>query len=105
MTQNFRLIINNWRSAVAGKVFRLCLIYGLLVCAVILAGQPTFYRFIEMRTGAVLNDFILEKLVPYNVSLPIFIMIWGMATIGIIRSLFTPHIFLNYMMTFIFVTF
>ena len=105
MNRHFQLIVNNWRSAVAGKVFRLCLIYGLMVSAVIVVFQPTYYRFIEARTGAVLNDFILENLVPFNVSLPIFILIWGMIAIGIIRCLFTPHIFLNYMMGFIFITF
>ena len=105
MTRNFQLIKNNWQAALAEKVFRLCLIYGLLVSAIIVVAQPTFYRFIEARTGAVLNDFILKFLVPFNVSLPIFILIWGMIAIGIIRSLFTPHIFLNYMMGFIFITF
>lgn len=67
--------------------------------------QPAFYRFIEARDGDVLDDFILDRISPINVSLPIFIIIWGLIGLGVARSLITPHIFLNYMVGFIFITF
>lgn len=105
MINYFKTIKDNWAAATSEKVFRFCFIIGWMVCGVIIVSQPAFYRFIEARSGAVLNDFILGKIPAFNVSLPIFIIIWGMVALGIVRSLFTPHIFLNYMMGFIFVTF
>jgi hypothetical protein len=98
-------IKNNWSAATSEKVFLFCFIIGWMICGAIIVTQPAFYRFIEARNGTVLNDFLLNRLPAINVSVPIFIIIWGMVALGFVRSLITPHIFLNYMMGFIFVTF
>ncbi|CAN5550224.1 phosphatase PAP2-related protein [soil metagenome] len=105
MNNFLRKVKDNWRAATADKVFLQCLIIGLLVSSIIVVAQPAFYRHIEARNGVVLHDFLLNKITPYNVSVPIFIIIWGMIFLGIVRSLITPRIFLHYMMGFIVITF
>jgi hypothetical protein len=105
MINYFKTIKENWATATSEKVFLFCFIIGWMICGAIIVSLPAFYRFIEARNGTVLNDFLLNIITPINVSLPIFIIIWGMVALGFVRSLFTPHIFLNYMMGFIFVTF
>lgn len=105
MTYFFKKINGNWREAYANRVFRLTLLTGLAISAVIIYTQPAFYRFLVARQGVVLNDILLSKILPYNVSVPVFIIIWGMILLGIRRCLTAPHIFLNYMLGFIVITF
>lgn len=105
MTHFFKKVKANWRAATTEKVFLFTLIIGLFISGFIVFTQPAFYRHIEAKHGLVLHDFLLNTIPPYNVSVPIFIIIWGMIFLGIIRSLITPHIFLNYMMGFIIITF
>jgi hypothetical protein len=100
-----RKVKKNWREATTERVFLQCLIVGLLISSLIVVTQPSFYRFIEARHGLVLHDILLNRITPANVSIPIFIIIWGMILLGIFRCLTTPHIFLNYMMGFIIITF
>src|SRR5438045_8405143 len=90
-------IRNNWREALTEKLVLQCLIACLFISGLIVITQPSFYMFIEARHGVVLHDFLLNKISPANVSIPVFIIIWGMVCLGIVRCLITPHIFLNYM--------
>ena len=105
MTGFIKKVGESWSKAVAEKAFLACLLIGLLISAIIIITQPAFYRFIEARHGIVLNDFVLNNISPFNVSVPVFIIIWGMVCIGMIRCLTTPRIFLNYMAGFIIITF
>ena len=105
MINFFRTVSKNWSSATADKTFRTTLITGLVITGLIVAMLPPFYRHLEARPGIVLHDILLNKIPSYNVSVPVFIIIWGMICLGITRCLTTPHIFLNYMMGFIIVTF
>jgi len=102
---SLKKIKTNWSTAVSDKVFLYCLLIGLTISGAIVVTQPIFYRFLEARNGLVLNDILLGSIEPANVSVPIFILIWGMVFLGVARSLFTPRIFLNYMTGFILVTF
>ena len=100
----FKKIKTNWRTATSDKVFLYCLIVGLMISAAIVFTLPFFYQYLEARNGIVLKDILLGSIEPANVSLPIFILIWGMVLLGVVRSLYTPRIFLNYMTAFILVT-
>lgn len=51
----------------------------------------------------VLNDWVLAHLPAYNVSIIIFTIIWGMATLIFVRALYNPVIYINYVWTLIFI--
>lgn len=64
---------------------------------------PGFFRSLETREGVVLNDFILTHLPAYDVSVPIFAIIWGMGILMMVRAFYKPAICSTYIWTLIFV--
>ncbi len=65
---------------------------GLIFLIIELSFLPYFFGAMEKRTGATIHDIILQNLPAYNVSIPIFILIWGMAALMLIRAYKTPRI-------------
>lgn len=91
-----------WRSAFRDKYFRNAFMGGLFVLAIMLSCLAPFYHYIENRTGVVLHDWILNWIAPTNVSVPIFIIIWGAFVLGIYRSMHDPKVLLNYIYAYMF---
>ena len=91
-----------WQSAFRDKYFRNAFLGGLIVLAIALSFLAPFYHYIENRQGVVLHDWILNWLEPINVSIPIFIIIWGAFALGIYRSMHDPKILLHYIYAYIF---
>lgn len=52
----------------------------------------------------VLYDWLLEKIPAHNVSLPVFIFIWGVTLLAIIRCLKNPQILLLLLWTYLLVS-
>lgn len=61
----------------------------------ILMTLPYFFAYIEARNGVILNDILLRYLGPFDLSVPIFIVIWSTTLLFIIRSIYYPSIFLQ----------
>jgi membrane-associated phospholipid phosphatase len=76
-------------------------ITGLIIVVTILSFFPVFFRTIEERHGIVLNDPILRWLPPHNISVPLFILIWALTILAIVRSVQNPRIFLTFTWAFI----
>jgi membrane-associated phospholipid phosphatase len=76
-------------------------IAGLIIAFTILSFFPFFFRTIEERHGIVLNDPILRLLPAYNVSIPLFIIIWTLTILAIVRSIQGPRMFLTFTWAFI----
>lgn len=64
---------------------------------------PFFYGHIQKRKGAVLNDWLLARIPPHNVSVLIFAFIWGMVLLILIRTVKRPSIYITYCWTLAFV--
>ncbi|TSD66081.1 hypothetical protein FFF34_001380 [Inquilinus sp. KBS0705] len=65
--------------------------------------MPMFFNHIEKRNGVVLNDWLLARVPSYDMSYPIFAIIWGMAILTVIRATRNPDIFIKYVWTLIFI--
>lgn len=50
-----------------------------------------------------MHDWILAAIPPYNVSVLIFVLIWGMGLLVVFRALYKPEIFVTYIWSLIFV--
>jgi PAP2 superfamily C-terminal len=85
---------NNWTIALQQPLFRKKILAGALLLLIILISLPFFFQAIEKRNGVKLNDWLLNCLPAYNVSLVIFIIIWSVALLCIIRAIQSPGIFM-----------
>lgn len=92
-----------WIAALQSPKKRDKLLIGSFIVAIILSSLPIFFSYIQKRQGIVLNDWVLAHLPAYDVSLVIFTIIWGMATLIFIRALYNPVIYINYVWTLIFI--
>jgi len=87
----------NWQNPGFRKRFQ----WGLLIWGLVLVAFPFFFRFIEQRAGWTPNDWLLEKLPSLDVSIPCFMVIWGMFGLFFYRSLFNPKMLLLFLWGFI----
>jgi membrane-associated phospholipid phosphatase len=83
-----------WSKAWQLKSFRNKTIIALFLVAIILLFLPTFFAFIEKREGIVLQDYVLDAIPPMDVSIPTFIVIWGMVLLVFFRIYQNPRLFL-----------
>ncbi len=95
---------NNWLIAWQQPSFRQKLLFALVILAALLISMPFFFPHIEKRNGVVLHDWLLERLPAQNVSVFIFVIIWGTVLLGIVRSMRQPHIFQALLWSYILVT-
>jgi hypothetical protein len=86
----------NWKAFWESSSQRLLMLTGSVVVAIILSGMPFFFQHIEQRHGVQLHDLVLARIPAVNVSLYIFMVIWGMGLLTLIRAIQKPAIFVKY---------
>lgn len=89
-----------WRQPVFRKKF--VLVWALILP--LLAAFPVFFQHIEKREGIILNDWLLNQISVRNVSLPVFIFIWGAALLAIVRCVKSPQTLLLLLWTYLLVS-
>ncbi len=90
----------HWQPTAYKKLF----IIGIILLAGILTALPYFFQSIEKRNGILLNDWLLATIPAYDVSIPIFILIWGTASLLIIRSIQNPKMCITFLWSYILVS-
>ena len=93
----------NWLTAYDTSLKRVKLFVGSILIVAIVNIMPGFFRGIESRNGVVLNDWVLAHLPAYDVSIPIFALIWGMGILMAVRAFYKPAVCTTYIWTLIFV--
>ncbi|MBB6109062.1 phosphatase PAP2-related protein [Mucilaginibacter lappiensis] len=93
----------NWLTAYDTSLKQVKLLIGSILITAIINIMPGFFRGIEDRNGIVLNDWVLTHLPAYDVSIPIFALIWGMGILMAVRAFYKPAICTTYIWTMIFV--
>jgi membrane-associated phospholipid phosphatase len=91
---NLIAVRQEWHEAWSNVVFRRKVIAGMTIVIVIMASFPFFFQKIEQRQGIVMNDPLLRILPAHNISVPLFIIIWGLSTLAAIRAVQNPRVFL-----------
>jgi hypothetical protein len=94
---------DNWRATWKSRNRRWQIIAGTAIVAVIIYILPIFFGYIQKRKGAVLNDWLLARIPPHDVSVFIFGLIFSMALLIVIRAINTPSIYITFCWTLIFV--
>jgi len=85
-----------WQDAWQSAWYRKRAIIGLVLVVVTLSLFPFFFQTIEKRNGILLHDPLLAWLHPHNVSLAIFVVIWALSLLGILRAAQNPYMFLTF---------
>src|SRR5216684_960726 len=85
-----------WQDAWQSAWFRKRAIIGFMLVIVTLSLFPFFFQAIEKRDGIVLQDPLLAWLVPHNVSLAIFVFIWALSLLAVLRAAQDPYMFLTF---------
>jgi hypothetical protein len=97
-------IRESWKQTISESSNRLKLIVGSALIFIILVMMPQFFNKIEKRDGVVLNDWVLAQIPSHNVSVAIFVIIWGMALLILYRALYNPKIYIVYVWALIVVS-
>lgn len=94
-------VVSLWKDNWQSSDYRKKLIIGLILLSFILISMPFFYQAIEQRRGIKFNDYLLQWLPAYNLSLIIFITIWSTALLTFSRFKKDPNIFLTFLWGFV----
>lgn len=94
---------DNWTVFWNSRNKRYQMIIGTVIISAIIFSLQFFFAYIQKRQGVVLNDWLLARIPPHNVSWLIFTLIWGMALLILIRAINNPSIYITYCWTLIFV--
>jgi membrane-associated phospholipid phosphatase len=100
----FIALRQEWQGAWHDSAFRRRVVTGLIIVISLLSTFPLFFQHIERRHGALLNDPLLRLLLPHNISVPLFIVIWAITGLSVYRAAQTPMMFLTYLWSFIFLS-
>ncbi|WP_018621204.1 phosphatase PAP2-related protein [Spirosoma luteum] len=93
-----------WQAAWQSPVFRRKLIIGVVSALALLGTFPYFFYTIEQHSGPVLNDWLLAKLPPTDVSLLIFGIIWAAALLLLIRARRNPAMFMIFVYSYVIIS-
>ncbi len=93
-----------WHAAWQSKSYRNLTRAGSIVLLTIFCFFPFFFKTIEKRNGIVLNDWLLNCLSPHDFSGTIFIFVWAVTLLLIIRMVQQPNIFIVMLWAYIIMT-
>ncbi|BAU52492.1 phosphatase PAP2-related protein [Mucilaginibacter gotjawali] len=96
-------LTDTWTLTWNSRYKRLQLVTGTAIMLTIIYTLPFFFGYLEKRKGVVLNDWLLARIPPQNVSVFIFGLIWGMALLIIFRTIKNPSIYITFCWTYIFI--
>jgi hypothetical protein len=94
-------LFKNWKATWASASQRTLMLTGSAVVSVILSAMPFFFKHIEQRPGIQIHDFVLSRLPAHNVSLFIFLIIWSMGLLTLVRAIQTPAVYVRYVWLYI----
>ncbi len=88
-------IVGRWIFTLRTPLFKQKLLLGWALLLCLSPIFPIFYQHIEAREGVVYNDYLLQIIPSVDVSIPIFVITWGMALFTLARVVQTPSLLLT----------
>jgi membrane-associated phospholipid phosphatase len=96
----FITVRQEWQGAWSESRFRSKMIIGMILVAATVSSFPFFFQRIELREGVALSDPLLRWLPAHNVSLPLFILIWALSALTLVRAIQNPRILLIFLWSY-----
>jgi len=91
------VLIYSWSD----RSFRKKVTIAILLNVAMLITMPFFFQYIEHRIGIQLNDPLLQYIRPVDVSIPVFVIIWSMTGLIILRAIQNPEICITFLFAFL----
>lgn len=88
---NPKSLIETWAEANKGKFFFFEFIFSLLFLVLTMMTFSSFSQFVEMREGVQFADPLLIKFSAYDLTWPIFSLIYGAILLGIGILVYRPY--------------
>lgn len=89
--------MEEWKLLAFRKRFFFILATLLLVLVI----NPFFFNHIQHRNGIELNDWLLNFIPKYNVSLPILCISWSMVVLALLRAVQDPRFLIMFGWTYL----
>ena len=80
-----------WMEEWKLTAFRKRLVTVLVTLFFVVAINPYFFSYIQQRNGVVLNDWLLNFIPKYDVSVPIFCILWSVVLLAVWRAVQNPR--------------
>jgi PAP2 superfamily C-terminal len=97
-------IHKNWKINFKSTPNKTNFYIGIAALILILIALPHFFNYIEKRNGRFLDDWISNQMLIKDVSIPIFLCIWGSAIILIYNFIYDYSVFITFLWGFIFLS-
>ncbi len=95
----------SWKQAMQTKAFRSRLISAHFFLVSVILILPHFFDFIEDREGILLIDPFLNLIPAVDLSLPVFVCIWGTTALLLYRCASDPSMYITAIYGFVIVIF
>lgn len=92
-----------WQKAWGNVRFKSFLLSNIALWLLLISQLDRFFAFIQHRNGSVLQDFILSNIPSYNLSIPIFLLLYGLAFLYFLRILKKPILLLQFVWAYFFI--
>jgi PAP2 superfamily C-terminal len=93
-----------WKNHWINKNYRKKFIATFFLALIMLLLMPYGFDFIQNRGGLKINDPILDKLPAFNLSIPIFILMYSLAILFIYRIIHDPNLVFIFVKAYITIT-
>ena len=93
-----------WKEALGDSFYKKRFQLGLIIWVALLIAFPFFFDFIENRNGVVFNDWIINNIPAFDLSIPTFLIIWSMFLLFLFRAIYKPELLLLFLWGFIFLS-
>lgn len=90
-----------WTAEWKLSAFRKRLASILIPLMLVIVINPFFFTHIQQRQGIELNDWILNFIPQYDVSIPVFCIMWGMVVLAIFRAAQNPKFLITFGWTYL----
>lgn len=94
-----------WSQAISNVFYRNKLYFGLSIMAFIALFLPSFFSLIEQREGSSINDYLLRLIPAVDVSVLIFILLYGTLLLLVRQLIKDPLILLTALWGYVFLCF
>ena len=94
-------LLERWKNVWKDPDFKQKLFVALALLVCLLPILPYFYQYIQLRNGYTQNDLLLRAIPPYDVSIPVFTILWLTMILSIFRSIQNPKTFLIFFYGFL----
>lgn len=91
-----------WQHALKISQYKTTLFIGLLLFGALVMCLPAFFHVIEQRPGYQIHDKLVQALPAVDLSIPIFVVLWSVISLAVLRAFQNPQQFLVTLFAIIF---